>query len=519
MTFVPARGGQLAVAWKQWQFGEGVSTMASRSSRTGALYRRLAADVGALGLPAGPAEVEPVTEAQLDALPEAAQRYLRFMGVVGSPPDWSFLLHVTGKFRLRPGLPWMKCEAWQYNSSLSVARLFHMRIDAAKVLPMTGRDAYAGGRGRMLGKLAGLVTVADAAGPETDVSELVTYLNDAAFFAPSMLLAPAVSWAPVDDRSFEVTLEDGGHRVTARVFLDERGAPVNFTTEDRWCDLPGGPVRMRWCTPVSGWTEVNGRWQGTRGSAIWHTPDGPFCYAVFRFPPGAVRYNVLPAALSVLEPPDVPDQPGTPAGLAGAARHVRNWGATEYEQSAELPGDELVPGEASVTTTAVTVEAPAGEVWRWLVQIGQDRGGMYSYDWLENLLGLHIHSTGEIREEWQHLTPGDLIRLVPKGWPGWPEGLALPVARVDPGRSIVLREQPPQQPWDAIWSFHVLPLGPGRCRLVSRARSAPVRGAARLAAMVMEPVTVAMTRKMLLGIKQRAERHVQPGAERQVQAA
>jgi hypothetical protein len=228
-------------------------------------------------------------------------------------------------------------------------------------------------------------------------------------------------------------------------------------------------------------------------------PEGPFCYAIFRFPPGAVSYNVPPAELGA------PQRAGRVTGLARAARQVRNWGATDDEQATELPGDELVPGEASVTTSAVSVDAPAAEVWRWLVQIGQDRGGLYSYDWLENILGLHIHSTRQIREEWQHLAPGDQVRLVPKGWLGLPEGLALPVARVDPGRAIVLREQLPQQPWDAIWSFHVHPLGPDRSRLLSRSRSAPVEGAARLAAPVMEPVTLAMTRKMLLGIKQRAE--------------
>jgi hypothetical protein len=98
-------------------------------------------------------------------------------------------------------------------------------------------------------------------------------------------------------------------------------------------------------------------------------------------------------------------------------------------------------------------------VWRWLVQIGQDRGGMYSYDRLENILGLRIHSTDRIREEWQHLDAGDRVRLVPKGWLGVKDGFALPVERVNPGRAIVLREQPPQQPWDAVWSFHVIPLG------------------------------------------------------------
>ena len=259
--------------------------MTAMSLRSAGLYRRLAADVSALELPAAPAGPDPVAEGQLDGLPAAAQRYLRFMGAVGRPADWSFLAYATGKFRMRPHLPWMRCQAWQYNNSPSVTRLFHMRIDAAGVLPMTGRDAYVRGRWQLLATLAGLVRLADSAGPQTDLSELVTYLNDAVLWAPSMLLVPAVRWAPAGDRSFVVTLDDSGHQVTARVFLDERGAPVNFSTEDRWADLPGGLARMRWSTPVRGWTQVNGRWQATRGAAIWHMPEGPFCYAMFRFPP------------------------------------------------------------------------------------------------------------------------------------------------------------------------------------------------------------------------------------------
>jgi len=315
--------------------------------------------------------------------------------------------------------------------------------------------------------------------------------------APSMMLALPVTWAPVDDDSFEVTLEDSGHRVTARVFLDERGAPVDFSTEDRWCALPDGMVRARWSTPVRGWRQVNGRWLPSVGSAIWQLPEGPFRYAEFRFAPGAIRYNVAPA--------DVAGRPAAPGGLPGAARQLANWGSTGSERASALPGDELVPGPATVTTLATTVDAAPEEVWRWLVQIGQDRGGMYSYDWLENLLGLRIHSADRIREEWQHLAPGDQVRLVRKGWLGLKEGLALPVARVEPGRAVVLREQPPAQPWDAIWSFHIVPFGPGRCRLLSRARSARPRGAARLAAWAMSPVTMLMTRGMLLGIKRRAE--------------
>lgn len=191
----------------------------------------------------------------------------------------------------------MPCEAWQYNSRLGVARVFHMRIGAAGLLPMLGRDSYLNGRGRMLGRLLGLVTVANGSGPEYDASELVTFLNDAVIFAPSMLLRLPVSWSTAGDRSFDVTLADRGHRVTARVFLDERDAVCDFTTDDRYADTPGGLVRARWSTPVHGWRGVDGRRLPSSGSAIWHLPEGPLTYAEFTFGPGATSYNVAPAAL------------------------------------------------------------------------------------------------------------------------------------------------------------------------------------------------------------------------------
>jgi hypothetical protein len=248
---------------------------------------------------------------------------------------------------------------------------------------------------------------------------------------------------------------------------------------------------------VRGWRRVKGRWLPSAGAAIWHLPEGPFRYAEFRFAPGAIRYNVAPAGVAA--------RPQGQGALPGAARQLVNWGSTGAEQASALPGDELIPSPATVTTLATTVDAAPEDVWRWLVQIGQDRGGMYSYDWLENLFGLRVHSADRIREEWQYLAPGDQIRLVRKGWLGLKEGLALPVARVDPGRALVLREQPPAQPWDAIWSFHIVPLGPGKTRLISRSRSVRPRGAARMAAWTMSPVTTVMTRRMLLGIKRRAE--------------
>ncbi len=269
---------------------------ASLPRRALRLHRRLARDSGVLSLPGSPVPAEPVSNRQLSGLPDAAQRYLRFMGVIGRPADWSFLAYCTGRFRLRPSWPWLPCETWQYNSGLEVARVFHLRIGGP--VPMSARDAYIHGEGSVHGTVLGLVHPVNGTGPEYDVSELVTYLNDAIFCAPGMLLSLPVTWTAAGGDCFDVTLRDAGYRVTARVFLDEQGAPVDFSTEDRWCDLPGGLARVRWTTPVQGCRQAGGRWLPTHGTAIWHLPGGDFSYAELRFRPGYLSYNVAPGELA-----------------------------------------------------------------------------------------------------------------------------------------------------------------------------------------------------------------------------
>ena len=133
--------------------------------------------------------------------------------------------------------------------------------------------------------------------------------------------------------------------------------------------------------------------------------------------------------------------------VAGVARaRLRNWGATRKEIDATYPGDDLVAGPVSTTTYAVSVAAPAETVWNWLGQIGQDRGGMYSYDWLENLFGLDIHNADQIREEWQQLSLGDAVRVVPRERLGMQDGYAFRVALVDPPHALVLASTAPGAP-------------------------------------------------------------------------
>ena len=195
-------------------------------------------------------------------------------------------------------------------------------------------------------------------------------------------------------------------------------------------------------------------------------------------------------------------------GLGMRLLHAcRHWGATADEIVGDLPGDDLVPEPAESTTLGTTVAAPAATIWSWLVQIGQDRGVMYSDDWAENLVGLDIHSTNEVRPQWQHLSPGDRVVVVPERYAGMPSGYAFRVAHVDPPRTLVLRQSPPEHPWNGVWSFHVLPCPDGTSRLLARSRTeTPDSRALRLATRLGEPVTLVMTRRMLRGIRLRAER-------------
>jgi hypothetical protein len=181
-----------------------------------------------------------------------------------------------------------------------------------------------------------------------------------------------------------------------------------------------------------------------------------------------------------------------------------SWGATDEEVARTLPGDDLLAGPDIVSTRAVRIGAPAGSIWPWLVQMGPGRGGAYTYDWIENLFGLGMHSADRILPQFQDLKVGDAQRLGKRG----------PVLRVsvlEPERALVLRSDDGN--W--IWAFTLVPDGTGT-RLISRNRIA-VPGAPRavraLNSYLMEPGSLVMERKMLLGIRQRAERFARcPGS-------
>jgi hypothetical protein len=178
-------------------------------------------------------------------------------------------------------------------------------------------------------------------------------------------------------------------------------------------------------------------------------------------------------------------------------RWCLTWGARDDEGAAKLPGDELLPDAGLVTTRDLTIDAPPSAIWPWLVQMGSGRGGAYTYDWIENLLGLNMHSASEILPQYQHLQVGDELPMGP-GRPG------MTVEVLDPPRTLAVRVA--DQNW--VWIFALVPEGEST-RLISRNRiaTAALAPVGRLFYTVfMEPGSLVMERKMLLGIKQRAER-------------
>lgn len=200
------------------------------------------------------------------------------------------------------------------------------------------------------------------------------------------------------------------------------------------------------------------------------------------------------------------------AALYAARRYYRNWGTTKEECAMTLPGDELVRPPAVQTTEGVWIDAPAGVVWPWLAQMGQDRGGLYSYEALENLIGLQFHNADRIHPEWQRLNTGDVVRLAPNGWMGLRNGVVLRVAEVTPEKAIVLTAAP-ELASDAVWSFHIVPHWDDRCRLLVRHRIGMRHPGEVLGNELAGPATALMTRGMLRGIKRRVEAHREAPSE------
>jgi len=192
-------------------------------------------------------------------------------------------------------------------------------------------------------------------------------------------------------------------------------------------------------------------------------------------------------------------------------RWMGRWGTTPSDLSRVMAGDGLIADPTYSGTMAVIVNARPEDIWPWLVQMGYQRGGLYSYDWLDRLFGfLDRPSTARILPEFQHLAVGDEIPLG-RG-PGWP------VASMEPPRALVL-DMRNMGSIDWVWQFGLYTVEEKQTRLVSRSRVHARTIWAWLLTSAIEPAGFVMTRRMLLGLKQRAEALAAASGDASVRAA
>jgi len=211
--------------------------------------------------------------------------------------------------------------------------------------------------------------------------------------------------------------------------------------------------------------------------------------------------------------------------------HYRFWGATKEDQQRTLPGDERVPDPMVLTTMAVTINAPARDVWPWVAQLGQERGGMYSYELLENIARCQMCNADRVVPEWE-MQVGDQMRMGPQGYPvnqvvALERGRWLLMAGADlkTGIAAPLPQLGQATYINYAWVLYLDERSDGTTRLIARTRLAyaPRTFAAKLMwETFTDPIGCTMMRKMLLTLKQRVEQTSKVGqvsAHRQASGA
>lgn len=230
---------------------------------------------------------ELLTEPDIALLPKPLQKYLHYVNVVGKPKIWNVRAIFQGKMKFDENKKWMNIKAKQYNFFQSPTRIFY--IEGMLGVPIYGLHTYKEENGKMLIKLAGLITVADAKGPEATVSDTVTLFNDMCVFAPAALVQGNISWELLDELTVKGTFTNGGNMISAKLRFNEQGQLVNFISNDRYMYKSNGYQRLLWSTPIKEYKKYGDFMLPANASAVWHLPGREFKYAEFDLK--EVEYN------------------------------------------------------------------------------------------------------------------------------------------------------------------------------------------------------------------------------------
>lgn len=219
-----------------------------------------------------------ITAADLAALPPPVRRFLERAGVVGRPRVRGFTARFSGRMRPSFDAPWMPFVAEQRTTVDPLDRLFLISASRAGI-PFVALHRFIGPAATFQVRIASLVDVVKARGPEMDRSETVTFLDDLCLLAPGALLGAGVRFEPIDDRSARATWTRGAETVSAVLAFDAEGDLAGFVSEDRFQSADGRTFRrLPWSTPVSGHRLQDGVRLPARGLAVWLAPEGDLPY-------------------------------------------------------------------------------------------------------------------------------------------------------------------------------------------------------------------------------------------------
>ena len=217
-----------------------------------------------------------VTEVDLQGLPEPVQRYLKHSQIIGKERIQTVRLKQKGSMRMKEGQKWTPLEAEEYYTTDPPAFIWSGSIEFIPFLSVKARDMLSEGEGRMSIKLLGLISIANASGPEMNQASLVRYLSEIIWF-PTAFLSEYMQWEPIDSSSAKATISVNELTASAVFYFNESGELENFIA-DRYRDDNGAFVLEKWSTPITEYKEINGVRIPRKGDAIYNLSSGDFKY-------------------------------------------------------------------------------------------------------------------------------------------------------------------------------------------------------------------------------------------------
>ena len=232
--------------------------------------------------------LKPITGSQILSpedirhLPELVQKYLRYVGAIGKPKIQNVRIVFDGSMKRNLKSNWMPIASRQYNFMDEPSRFFYIRAKMFGI-PFDGLHVYAGNTATMQIKVASMFQVVDAKGDKMNHGETVTVLNDMCFMAPAALISKNIQWETIDSLKVKARYTNDKITVSAVLTFNEKGELVDFISGDRYyCEDGKTYLSYPWSTPISNYSEIDGRKVPTHGETVWHIPDiGEFCYGKF----------------------------------------------------------------------------------------------------------------------------------------------------------------------------------------------------------------------------------------------